>query len=81
MDEFPQRALAEFRDHSPHLGMVRQVLDVPNDGADEPGAYILHTLFGIPGSDGFEIGQRGVGESNLRGHTLFETKPGFGFGQ
>ena len=34
----------------------------PNDVADEPGAHILHTLFGIPGSDGFEINQRGVGD-------------------
>ena len=62
MDELPQRALAEFRDHSPHIGIVRQVLDAPNDVADEPGAQILHTLFGIPGSDGFEINQREVGD-------------------
>ena len=55
MNQFPQRALTEFRDHAPHVGMVRQMLDAPDDVADETGTHIRHTLFGIPRSDAFKI--------------------------
>ena len=78
MDEFPQRTLTKFRDHTPHAGMVRQVLDAPHDVANQPGANIPHTLVGIPGSDAFKITKCGLGESNLRGHALFKSETGLG---
>ena len=81
MNQFPQTALTEFRDHAPHVGMVRQMLDAPDDVADETGTHIRHTLFGIPRSDAFKISQRGLGESNLRGHALFDAETGLGLEQ
>ena len=81
MNEFPERVLTEFRDHASHVGMLPQMLDAPDDVADNPGPHIRHTLIGIPRSDAFEIAQRGLGETNLRRHVLLDAKPGLGFEQ
>ena len=75
MNEFPQGVLTEFRDHAPHVGMIRQMLDAGDDVADKPDTHIPRALLGIPRSDVFEVTQRGLGETNLRRHVLLDAKP------
>ena len=64
MDEFAQERPVELGDDSAHVRMVAKHLDALDDILDESIANVGHALLRIPGSDGFRIRNRRLGETN-----------------